>query len=110
MSTFLQNFLSESLVEDVPWECSKALIILKQGYQVRQENIFGSDYAFLEPDISLDCTAEGFFLPRECPGAVQFFRPAGFYFFLATFHHRRETLLAETELKLSCSGINRYKY
>merc|ERR1719361_1239303 len=30
---WLQNFLSESLVEDIPWECSKALIILKEGYQ-----------------------------------------------------------------------------
>jgi hypothetical protein len=30
---WLQNFLSESLVEEIPWECSKALIILKQGYQ-----------------------------------------------------------------------------
>merc|ERR1711983_670572 len=30
---WLQNFLTESLVEDVPWECSKALVILKQGYQ-----------------------------------------------------------------------------
>jgi len=33
-SNWLQNFLSESLVDDVPWECSKALIILKEGYQV----------------------------------------------------------------------------
>ena len=32
---WLQNFLSESLVEEIPWECSKALIILKEGYQVR---------------------------------------------------------------------------
>ena len=33
---WLKTFLSESLaVEDIPWECSKALIILKQGYQVR---------------------------------------------------------------------------
>ena len=32
---WLATFLSESLaVEDIPWECSKALIILKQGYQV----------------------------------------------------------------------------
>ncbi len=30
---WLQNFLSESLKEEIPWECSKALIILKQGYQ-----------------------------------------------------------------------------
>ena len=30
---WLQNFLSESLVEEIPWECSKALIILKEGYQ-----------------------------------------------------------------------------
>ena len=30
---WLQNFLSESLVEDIPWECSKALIILKEGFQ-----------------------------------------------------------------------------
>ena len=30
---WLQNFLSESLVDDIPWECSKALIILKEGYQ-----------------------------------------------------------------------------
>ena len=98
-------------MEDVPWECSKALIILKQGYQVRQENIFGSDYAFLEPDITLDCTAEVYvFFPGSAQVPYNFFRPAGFYFFLATFHHRRETLLAKTELKLSCSGINRYNY
>ena len=30
---WLQNFLSESVVDEVPWECSKALIILKEGYQ-----------------------------------------------------------------------------
>ena len=30
---WLQNFLSESVVDEVPWECSKALIILKDGYQ-----------------------------------------------------------------------------
>merc|ERR1719410_1104767 len=30
---WLQNFLSESVVDEVPWECSKALIILKQGFQ-----------------------------------------------------------------------------
>ena len=30
---WLQNFLSQSVVDDVPWECSKALIILKEGYQ-----------------------------------------------------------------------------
>ncbi len=30
---WLQNFLSESVIEDVPWECSKALIILKEGFQ-----------------------------------------------------------------------------
>ena len=30
---WLQNFLSESVVEDIPWECSKALIILKEGFQ-----------------------------------------------------------------------------
>ena len=30
---WLQSFLTESLVEDIPWECSKALVILKQGYQ-----------------------------------------------------------------------------
>ena len=30
---WLQNFLSESVVDDVPWECSKALIILKEGFQ-----------------------------------------------------------------------------
>ena len=30
---WLQNFLTESLVEDIPWECSKALVILKAGYQ-----------------------------------------------------------------------------
>ena len=30
---WLQNFLNESLVEDIPWECSKALIILKEGFQ-----------------------------------------------------------------------------
>lgn len=30
---WLQNFLSESLVEEIPWECSKALIILKEGFQ-----------------------------------------------------------------------------
>jgi hypothetical protein len=31
--SWLQNFLSESVVEEIPWECSKALIILKEGYQ-----------------------------------------------------------------------------
>ena len=31
---WLQNFLSESIMEDIPWECSKALVILKQGLQV----------------------------------------------------------------------------
>ena len=30
---WLQSFLTESLVGDIPWECSKALVILKQGYQ-----------------------------------------------------------------------------
>ena len=30
---WLQSFLTESLVEDIPWECSKALVILKSGYQ-----------------------------------------------------------------------------
>merc|ERR1712186_132269 len=30
---WIQNFLSQSLVEDIPWECSKALIILKEGFQ-----------------------------------------------------------------------------
>ena len=30
---WLQNFLTESVVDEVPWECSKALIILKEGYQ-----------------------------------------------------------------------------
>jgi len=30
---WLQNFLSESVVDDIPWECSKALIILKDGFQ-----------------------------------------------------------------------------
>lgn len=30
---WLQNFLSESVMEDIPWECSKALIILKEGLQ-----------------------------------------------------------------------------
>ena len=30
---WLQSFLSESVVEDIPWECSKALIILKEGFQ-----------------------------------------------------------------------------
>ena len=30
---WLQNFLSESVVDEVPWECSKALIILKEGFQ-----------------------------------------------------------------------------
>ena len=30
---WLQGFLSESVVEEVPWECSKALIILKEGFQ-----------------------------------------------------------------------------
>jgi hypothetical protein len=34
-SKWLQSFLSETVVEDVPWECSKALILLKEGYQVR---------------------------------------------------------------------------
>ena len=32
---WLQNFLSESIMEDIPWECSKALVILKQGLQVK---------------------------------------------------------------------------
>jgi len=32
---WLQNFLSESVVEDIPWECSRALILLKEGFQVR---------------------------------------------------------------------------
>ena len=31
--SWLKNFLSESVVEDIPWECSKALIILKEGFQ-----------------------------------------------------------------------------
>ena len=31
---WLQGFLSESVVEDIPWECSKALIIMKDGFQV----------------------------------------------------------------------------
>ena len=31
---WLQGFLSESVVEEVPWECSKALIIMKDGFQV----------------------------------------------------------------------------
>ena len=31
---WLRNFLSESVIEDVPWECSKALILLKEGFQV----------------------------------------------------------------------------
>merc|ERR1719206_1080471 len=31
--TWLKNFLSESVVDDIPWECSKALIILKDGFQ-----------------------------------------------------------------------------
>ena len=30
---WLQNFLSESVVDEIPWECSKALIILKEGFQ-----------------------------------------------------------------------------
>merc|ERR1719234_1546450 len=30
---WLSNFLAESVVDDVPWECSKALIIMKEGYQ-----------------------------------------------------------------------------
>jgi hypothetical protein len=30
---WLRNFLSESVMEDIPWECSKALIILKDGFQ-----------------------------------------------------------------------------
>merc|ERR1719189_3046034 len=30
---WLQNFLSESVKDEVPWECSKALIILKEGFQ-----------------------------------------------------------------------------
>ena len=33
---WLQNFLSESIVEEVPWECSNALILLKDGFQVRK--------------------------------------------------------------------------
>ena len=32
---WLRGFLSESVVEEVPWECSKALIITKDGFQVR---------------------------------------------------------------------------
>ncbi|QQP57514.1 Uncharacterized protein FKW44_002530, partial [Caligus rogercresseyi] len=32
-TSWLTNFLSESIVEDVPWECSKALVMLKEGYQ-----------------------------------------------------------------------------
>ncbi|CAB4061505.1 unnamed protein product [Lepeophtheirus salmonis] len=32
-TSWLKNFLSESIAEDVPWECSKALILLKEGYQ-----------------------------------------------------------------------------
>merc|ERR1719495_316006 len=31
--TWLKNFLSESVVDDIPWECSKALIIMKDGFQ-----------------------------------------------------------------------------
>ena len=31
--SWLSNFLAESVVDDVPWECSKALIIMKEGYQ-----------------------------------------------------------------------------
>jgi len=31
--SWLKNFLSESVVDDIPWECSKALIILKEGFQ-----------------------------------------------------------------------------
>lgn len=34
---WLQNFLSESVVEEIPWECSKALIILKEGFQVSEK-------------------------------------------------------------------------
>merc|ERR1719220_1253297 len=30
---WLKNFLAESVVDDVPWEWSKALIIMKEGYQ-----------------------------------------------------------------------------
>jgi hypothetical protein len=30
---WLQSFLTESLVDEIPWECSKALVILKSGYQ-----------------------------------------------------------------------------
>ena len=31
--SWLSNFLAEAVVDDVPWECSKALIIMKEGYQ-----------------------------------------------------------------------------
>ena len=31
--SWLKNFMSESIVDDVPWECSKALIIMKEGFQ-----------------------------------------------------------------------------
>ena len=31
--SWLKNFLADSVVDDVPWECSKALIIMKEGFQ-----------------------------------------------------------------------------
>ena len=36
---WLQGFLSESVVEEVPWECSKALIIMKDGFQVKSYRV-----------------------------------------------------------------------
>ena len=36
---WLQGFLSESVVEEVPWECSKALIIMKDGFQVERGQV-----------------------------------------------------------------------
>ncbi len=43
---WLQNFLSESVMEDVPWECSKALIILKEGFQVMYTYALKQDWKF----------------------------------------------------------------
>ena len=37
-SKWLQSFLSESVMEDIPWECSKALIIMKNGFQVHNDS------------------------------------------------------------------------
>ena len=44
---WLQGFLSESVRDEVPWECSKALIITKDGFQVRFP-IYSSLVRFLD--------------------------------------------------------------